>query len=89
MAERCWSAIAASLAAEGSTPPADSKMFETTAPGSTACTRIWWPCPADSTSRRRHAEGRFYLLTEPSVRDAMGERADVLASQRPPLLKSR
>jgi NAD(P)-dependent dehydrogenase (short-subunit alcohol dehydrogenase family) len=33
------------------------------------------------------AEGRFYLLTEQSVESAMKERADVLAAQRPPLLK--
>jgi NAD(P)-dependent dehydrogenase (short-subunit alcohol dehydrogenase family) len=33
------------------------------------------------------AEGRFYLLTEPSVAAAMADRAEVLAAQRPPLLR--
>ncbi|SPM42812.1 NADP-dependent 3-hydroxy acid dehydrogenase YdfG, partial [Mycobacterium numidiamassiliense] len=35
------------------------------------------------------AEGRFYLLTEPSVAVAMADRANVLAAQLPPLLKRR
>lgn len=35
------------------------------------------------------AEGRFYLLTQPDyVGSAMAERAEVLASQRPPALRS-
>jgi hypothetical protein len=33
------------------------------------------------------AEGRFYLLTRPSVGAAMAERANVLATQRPLALK--
>jgi NAD(P)-dependent dehydrogenase (short-subunit alcohol dehydrogenase family) len=32
-------------------------------------------------------EGRFYLLTQPSVAAAMAERANVLAAQRPPALR--
>ncbi len=44
---------------------------------------------AAATIFEQAAEGRFYLLTEPSVTDAMAERADVLASQRPPLLTPR
>lgn len=36
------------------------------------------------------AEGRFYLLTQPEyVGSAMAERADVLASQRAPVLKTK
>ncbi|AGB24422.1 short-chain alcohol dehydrogenase [Mycobacterium sp. JS623] len=36
------------------------------------------------------AEGRFYLLTQPDyVGAAMAERAEVLVSQRPPMLKGR
>jgi NAD(P)-dependent dehydrogenase (short-subunit alcohol dehydrogenase family) len=36
------------------------------------------------------AEGRFYLLTQPDyVGSAMNERADVLASQRPPMLRTQ
>jgi NADP-dependent 3-hydroxy acid dehydrogenase YdfG len=36
------------------------------------------------------AEGRFYLLTQPDyVGAAMSERADVLASQRPPMLRTQ
>ena len=34
------------------------------------------------------AEGRFYLLTQPSVGEAMAERANMLASQRLPQLRS-
>ncbi|HEY9304944.1 MAG TPA: oxidoreductase, partial [Mycobacterium sp.] len=34
------------------------------------------------------AEGRFYLLTQPeNVASAMVERANVLAAQRPPVLR--
>jgi NADP-dependent 3-hydroxy acid dehydrogenase YdfG len=44
---------------------------------------------AAATIFEQATEGRFYLITEPSVADAMAERADVLASQRPPLLKPR
>jgi NAD(P)-dependent dehydrogenase (short-subunit alcohol dehydrogenase family) len=43
----------------------------------------------DAAAIEALTEGRFYLITEPSVADAMAERADVLASQRPPLLKPR
>ncbi len=36
------------------------------------------------------AEGRFYLLTQPEyVGSAMAERAEALASQRPPALRGR
>lgn len=36
------------------------------------------------------AEGRFYLLTQPEyVGSAMAERAEVLVSQRPPVLRAR
>jgi short-subunit dehydrogenase len=36
------------------------------------------------------AEGRFYLLTQPDyVGAAMAERAEVLVSQRPPMLRGR
>ncbi|MGH3970217.1 MAG: SDR family NAD(P)-dependent oxidoreductase [Mycobacterium sp.] len=35
------------------------------------------------------AEGRFYLLTQPSVGSAMAERAEVLVAQRPPALRGR
>jgi NADP-dependent 3-hydroxy acid dehydrogenase YdfG len=36
------------------------------------------------------AEGRFYLLTQPDyVGSAMAERAEVLVSQRPPMLRGR
>lgn len=34
------------------------------------------------------AEGRFYLLTQPEVGSAMTDRAEVLAAQRPPMLRS-
>jgi NAD(P)-dependent dehydrogenase (short-subunit alcohol dehydrogenase family) len=33
------------------------------------------------------AEGRFYLLTQQAVASAMAERANVLAAQRPPVLR--
>ncbi|BBZ42505.1 SDR family NAD(P)-dependent oxidoreductase [Mycobacterium conspicuum] len=39
---------------------------------------------AAETIFERAAEGRFYLLTEPSVGEAMAQRANVLAAQRPP-----
>ncbi|HTI77723.1 MAG TPA: oxidoreductase, partial [Mycobacterium sp.] len=36
------------------------------------------------------AAGRFYLLTQPDyVGSAMAERAEILASQRPPALRTR
>jgi NAD(P)-dependent dehydrogenase (short-subunit alcohol dehydrogenase family) len=39
---------------------------------------------AAETIFEQAAEGRFYLLTQPSVGEAMAQRANVLASQRPP-----
>lgn len=45
------------------------------------------PLAAAETMFEQAAEGRFYLLTQPSVGSAMTERANVLASQRPPMLR--
>jgi len=45
------------------------------------------PLTAAATIFERAAEGRFYLFTEPSAADAMAERTNVLASQRPPALR--
>jgi NADP-dependent 3-hydroxy acid dehydrogenase YdfG len=45
------------------------------------------PLAAAETVFEQAAEGRFYLLTQPSVGSAMTERANVLASQRPPALR--
>ncbi len=45
------------------------------------------PLAAAATIFEQAAEGRFYLLTQPSVGSAMTERANVLASQRPPMLR--
>jgi NAD(P)-dependent dehydrogenase (short-subunit alcohol dehydrogenase family) len=45
------------------------------------------PLAAAETVFEQAAEGRFYLLTQPSVGAAMAERANVLATQRPPALK--
>lgn len=42
------------------------------------------PLAAAATIFEQAAEGRFYLLTQPSVTEAMAQRANVLASQRPP-----
>jgi NAD(P)-dependent dehydrogenase (short-subunit alcohol dehydrogenase family) len=42
------------------------------------------PVAAATTIFDQAADGRFYLLTQPSVGDAMAERANVLAAQRPP-----
>jgi NAD(P)-dependent dehydrogenase (short-subunit alcohol dehydrogenase family) len=42
------------------------------------------PLTAAATIFEQAAEGRFYLLTQQSVGAAMSERANVLASQRPP-----
>lgn len=42
------------------------------------------PLAAAETIFEQAAEGRFYLLTQPSVAAAMSERANVLAAQRPP-----
>jgi NAD(P)-dependent dehydrogenase (short-subunit alcohol dehydrogenase family) len=42
------------------------------------------PLAAASTIFEQAAEGRFYLLTEQSVGAAMAERANMLATQRPP-----
>ncbi len=42
------------------------------------------PLAAAETVFEQAAEGRFYLLTQPSVASAMAERANVLAAQRPP-----
>jgi NAD(P)-dependent dehydrogenase (short-subunit alcohol dehydrogenase family) len=44
------------------------------------------PLAAAETIFEQAAEGRFYLLTQQSVGEAMAERANVLASQRPPRL---
>jgi len=45
------------------------------------------PLAAAATIFEQAADGRFYLLTQPSVASAMTERANVLASQRPPMLR--
>lgn len=45
------------------------------------------PLAAAETVFEQAAEGRFYLLTQPSVAAAMTERAKVLAAQRPPALR--
>jgi NAD(P)-dependent dehydrogenase (short-subunit alcohol dehydrogenase family) len=42
------------------------------------------PLAAAETIFEQAAEGRFYLLTQPSVGEAMAQRANVLAAQRPP-----
>lgn len=47
------------------------------------------PIAAAARIFEQAAEGRFYLLTEPSVALAMADRANVLAAQQPPLLKPR
>ena len=47
------------------------------------------PMAAAARIFEQAAEGRFYLLTEPSVGLAMADRANVLAAQQPPLLKPR
>jgi NAD(P)-dependent dehydrogenase (short-subunit alcohol dehydrogenase family) len=44
------------------------------------------PLAAAETVFEQAAEGRFYLLTQQSVGEAMAERANVLAAQRPPAL---
>jgi NAD(P)-dependent dehydrogenase (short-subunit alcohol dehydrogenase family) len=43
------------------------------------------PLTAAETIFEQAADGRFYLLTQPSVGQAMAQRANVLAAQRPPL----
>lgn len=45
------------------------------------------PLAAAEAVFEQAAEGRFYLLTQSSVASAMAERANVLASQRPPALR--
>jgi NAD(P)-dependent dehydrogenase (short-subunit alcohol dehydrogenase family) len=45
------------------------------------------PLAAAETVFEQATEGRFYLLTQPSVAAAMAERANVLAAQRPPALR--
>jgi NADP-dependent 3-hydroxy acid dehydrogenase YdfG len=45
------------------------------------------PLAAAETLFEQAADGRFYLLTQQSVGEAMTRRADVLAAQRPPTLK--
>jgi NAD(P)-dependent dehydrogenase (short-subunit alcohol dehydrogenase family) len=48
------------------------------------------PLEAAEVVFEQAAEGRFYLLTQPDyVGSAMAERADVLASQRPPMLRTQ
>jgi NAD(P)-dependent dehydrogenase (short-subunit alcohol dehydrogenase family) len=45
------------------------------------------PLEAAETVFEQAAEGRFYLITQRSVASAMEERANVLARQRPPVLR--
>jgi NAD(P)-dependent dehydrogenase (short-subunit alcohol dehydrogenase family) len=45
------------------------------------------PLAAAETVFEQAAEGRFYLLTQESVRSAMADRANALAAQRTPSLK--
>ncbi len=45
------------------------------------------PLAAAETVFDQAAQGKFYLLTQESVGTAMGERANVLAAQRPPARK--
>lgn len=45
------------------------------------------PLAAAETLFEQAAEGRFYLLTQQAVASAMAERANVLAAQRPPVLR--
>ncbi len=45
------------------------------------------PLAAAETVFEQAADGRFYLLTQQSVRSAMAERANVLAAQQPPSSK--
>ncbi|MGE2817198.1 SDR family NAD(P)-dependent oxidoreductase [Mycobacterium heidelbergense] len=45
------------------------------------------PLAAAETLFEQAAEGRFYLLTQQSVASAMADRANVLAAQRPPVLR--
>ncbi|MGZ8813389.1 MAG: SDR family oxidoreductase [Mycobacterium sp.] len=48
------------------------------------------PLAAAEAVFEQAAEGRFYLLTQPDyVGSAMAERAEVLVSQKPPVLRSR
>jgi NAD(P)-dependent dehydrogenase (short-subunit alcohol dehydrogenase family) len=48
------------------------------------------PIAAAEVVFEQSAAGRFYLLTQPDyVGSAMAERADVLASQRPPVLRTQ
>lgn len=46
------------------------------------------PLAAAEILFQQAAEGRFYLLTHPEVGSAMAERAEVLATQRRPLLRT-
>lgn len=46
------------------------------------------PLAAAETLFQQAAEGRFYLLTHPEVGAAMAERAEVLATQRRPVLRA-
>jgi len=45
------------------------------------------PLAAAETVFEQAAEGRFYLLTQQAVASAMADRANVLAAQRPPVLR--
>jgi NAD(P)-dependent dehydrogenase (short-subunit alcohol dehydrogenase family) len=47
------------------------------------------PLAAAATIFERAAEGRFYLLTQQSVGEAMAERANVLMAQQPPSLRAK
>jgi hypothetical protein len=47
------------------------------------------PLAAAATIFEQAAEGRFYLLTQPSVGEFMAQRANVLAAQRAPELPDR
>ena len=45
------------------------------------------PLAAAATIFEQAADGRFHLLTQPSVGEAMAERANVLAAQKPPAVR--
>jgi NAD(P)-dependent dehydrogenase (short-subunit alcohol dehydrogenase family) len=47
------------------------------------------PLAAAAAVFEQAAEGRFYLLTQPSVGEAMAGRANVLAAQQPPSLRAK
>jgi hypothetical protein len=47
------------------------------------------PLAAAAAVFEQAVEGRFYLLTQPSVGEAMAGRANVLAAQQPPSLRAK